>query len=1362
MRKINDILNKSLKVIITIMIVFSSILVVNTNNVIAEENEIAEDVLTQEEQIEENVNEEEIIEPTIDELNKPLMANSSSQDPVPTKTYHKITFKNGLRTIGTIELEEGSKIDASIIPPDKYADWRSASKTPVWYYREYKNILSYSEHQWDFTNKVVDKDYTLYVKYKEIGFNGDFDFRVKHENSKTLADKDYAYNTGTYTDKDDDGYIYSYYSYETDVPFSYTEGQDNEYYTGTSFDLAIQESNPGDTIEILKDNLIIEQPVNIWGDVNLNLNGKKIIVDTSFIGKIINFINDLWEMLGGKQPLIRFKENFSPAIFVYNARTTISNGTIDNKKGEFGHGVVVYSENPDYVTYLENLNISTTSGADAVSAGYEGTRTNENNLPTEAFATGYVVITSGYYEGKIVNYNSDGSLIVDGGSFTLNPVANNAALGTDRYLYIDRSPVETYKYKIDEYELEAVIVDDGKEISQETLISALNRAESGQIIKLVKDVNLSEDLTIDNNGRSLTLDVNGYNITTSNNSTITFIDSLSEGKGEIKFENSDDYFNGQVDVAIEINDAIATVINGYYNSINGINKANVIVKGGYFVNPVTTNCLQDGYVCNPLYQEFLNKYNYQVVSSNELNVVKNETSGIEYSSLTKAIDKANIGDSIKILKDIRLADTVTIEKSLNISLDSNVNIRSTTLKSFVISGQGTIVTFEGVNKANNAITNDVIANGNESIVFEIRSNAKLIAKNITINADAQGCGDSELIAINTIETGASIKLDNTNVNTNKKPENKHIRILKNEASYANIELNDSMFIVLPCVMCLDMISILNSGDNSTINIKSSTIMLDRIGNQTDYIDCYGIHDKSHSSILSLDQTNIWIANNQGNTCSIYIENNSTLNVNNSSDISTDVNYDRFNSQIGIRTKGIVNIADSSVSAISSNGNASAIKVEDGVTTLNKATVNANAKNNEYCIDVEKGENGCSTVSVVGEGCYRNNNVNGKIVNNNNGTVEISGGHFSSDISNWLARNYKCTNNPYTVDKYIYKWSVDLSNCGLSVTVANDGTLVINYKITFDTFMLENPNKYGVRFISTMDEYDGVQLSIADTINNISLANGQKSKFEQNNNKGIYSFNIVARLMDSVIGVEIIDIETKHVYHRKNQYSVDAYYYDILKTLNNDKTYKYKDSMRDLAAAALNYGAYCQKMANPNIADDKLVNYLLDTYKDAQGQQYSKEFTGNYDADMENNEPENYSTGDLIDDFTNLEHSLLLKESTTLRFRFNMVNDGATIGDYEAYYKNVNESEDKYQKITPSSDSNSCFLDIPGIKPYDFNEKYILKIVKGDKSCFITYSPLDYIYKEYNNYLIDKKDNFLELARALYTYYKIASIYYGGL
>ncbi|MCD7848083.1 MAG: hypothetical protein LUG49_08690 [Oscillospiraceae bacterium] len=122
--------------------------------------------------------------------------------------------------------------------------------------------------------------------------------------------------------------------------------------------------------------------------------------------------------------------------------------------------------------------------------------------------------------------------------------------------------------------------------------------------------------------------------------------------------------------------ASVTISGGYivgknYSAVNIYQYGSISVDGGYFSSDVTEFCTS-GYACEELSEE-VNSCSYQVVEATSENAVLSVTSSTNgeityHSTLAIAVSSASEGDTITILKDTTVSETVTVDKSLEIDL----------------------------------------------------------------------------------------------------------------------------------------------------------------------------------------------------------------------------------------------------------------------------------------------------------------------------------------------------------------------------------------------------------------------------------------------------------------------------------------------------------------------------------------------------------------------------------------------------------------------------------------------------------------------------------------------------------------------
>lgn len=253
-KKTNKLLTKLLTITLTLVMVFSSVLVVNTNKILADENDEPEIQEIIEEEIPELPEEEaddetntpaipEVIEETKEEEPEqeeiPEVEKESEQEvqqTVQERPRMTATLNSGLlslifgkkTTTYTVtfisdnkeyevyqDITKGSKIEEPATAPTK-----NGYTFKGWFVRVKDDLLGLikSEVKWDFSSDTVDKNVTLYAKFvKNSQVTEYFDFRVKHKDSYGVSDDEFLANhtTGDSVVRDSDGYLYSYYSYYT-------------------------------------------------------------------------------------------------------------------------------------------------------------------------------------------------------------------------------------------------------------------------------------------------------------------------------------------------------------------------------------------------------------------------------------------------------------------------------------------------------------------------------------------------------------------------------------------------------------------------------------------------------------------------------------------------------------------------------------------------------------------------------------------------------------------------------------------------------------------------------------------------------------------------------------------------------------------------------------------------------------------------------------------------------------------------------------------------------------------------------------------------------------------------------------------
>ena len=169
--------------------------------------------------------------------------------------------------------------------------------------------------------------------------------------------------------------------------------------------------------------------------------------------------------------------------------------------------------------------------------------------------------------------------------------------------------------------------------------------------------------------------------------------------------------------------------------------------------------------------------------------------------------------------------------------------------------------------------------------------------------------------------------------------------------------------------------------------------------------------------------------------------------------------------------------------------------------------------------------------------------------------------------------------------------------------------------------------------------------------------------------------------------------------------------------------KYDDYVKDMVKQMLNYGAAAQTYFNYKTNNLANAGYELDA-----------------NADVPTVYPETIVT-DNLEGIELYGTSLVLRNKTAVRFYFTL-EEGSSIGDFTFSQGKLGMKHGMH------------FVEIDGINPQDLAEEIELNVDNGALS--ITYSPLSYIVKMYNN--ADNPENVKPLVQALYGYHEEAKYY----
>ncbi len=206
-------------------------------------------------------------------------------------------------------------------------------------------------------------------------------------------------------------------------------------------------------------------------------------------------------------------------------------------------------------------------------------------------------------------------------------------------------------------------------------------------------------------------------------------------------------------------------------------------------------------------------------------------------------------------------------------------------------------------------------------------------------------------------------------------------------------------------------------------------------------------------------------------------------------------------------------------------------------------------------------------------------------------------------------------------------------------------------------------------------------------------------------------NVAAAQMTDIIGLTVKNgEETVHT----GEYSVRQYAETIL-------TGEYDEYVKDMVKEMLNYGAAAQTYFNYNSGNLANAGYEL-------------EAAATVPAEV----PE-ITVEDTLDGISLYGMSLVFRNKTAVRFYFNV---SGNIADYT------------FSQGTPVQKDGKYYVEIGNINPQDLANDITLSVNDGALS--VTYSPLNYIVRKYNN--ADSSAELKALVQAMYGYHLEAKYY----
>ena len=360
---------------------------------------------------------------------------------------------------------------------------------------------------------------------------------------------------------------------------------------------------------------------------------------------------------------------------------------------------------------------------------------------------------------KAANYpalTDSSQILVSGGSFSTDPAANGATLAAGYVATKDESGM----YKVAKENPAAEI----NGVKYDTLQAAINAAQAtngGATITLLKNINTQSYYTV-NGDNPVTIDLAGYNVTGSGISGLFYVtakgDLTIKGEGTVTAVED----TGAA-MAVWVRSPIAkvTLEGGTYTQqitntadphfdLIYVEYGNVYVKGGTYKGLTpdwTLNCKDGNYpdeanieVTGGTFANFDPANNkaegegtsfvptgYVSTKGADGNFVVTEVkvaevNGVAYATLSEAIAAANVGDTVKLLRDINTPEiSYMISKSLTIDLNG-----------MTVTGSG----YDAVFQIDNADAKVVIKNGKVVAVEQSGSAGKYT---MAIWASKAGC-----------------------------------------------------------------------------------------------------------------------------------------------------------------------------------------------------------------------------------------------------------------------------------------------------------------------------------------------------------------------------------------------------------------------------------------------------------------------------------------------------------------------------------------------------------------------------------------------------------------------------------------------
>lgn len=1332
-------------------------------------------------------------------------------------------------------------------------------------YYDYENNAKLVETLKDFNDFAGIKDRVKEYKYVMTNDQVRID---------TIENEDEVNDFMAKADKDKDGKIdtdtqENEYESHAGEEYSLVKNSDGTYtltvgtyYKGTAFDIAIQEA-PEDSEIVLLTNFNIYKPIEIWGNIDLNLNDKTIRFDEFGQGLEILHLFDRYRTSD-----IVIPKDITYAIYADNAKCKIYNGKIVNAHTS-GGGVLCTSDEPSWNTTIDDLIITVQNNNNAIQSGYYYL---DSKGQVVTYRNGYIDVLSGKFNGYLNKIGSQGLLrfsckydeneehvdifFKNDPTKTLDDNPTNVLI-PDGYQVWHDGPSD-YPYTINVIpQVEVTINGNTKKYRylESALVDLDNGSNDNFTIKLLQNRVLRNNFTLPLNlNKTYSIDTNGY----------TLDGCIEIMNGNVTLKGS-----GTINNVLCSNGTL-NIIDGHYSSVElGSIEADaqitgtINITGGNFkeiVNPAS------GYMC---IENDMPDYKYCVVETGQEAQASATYGGnpvdtsayLKLTQLLTAINKGDVvADTVIVNRDCTIYDVIAIEKPITLDLNNKVvysdvkfNNAGSTIEEDgddfsdpyeyeedpLHGGEGTIG-YNGVIASVYVDTKDsigtvTIKDGKVINITKVEDNhldtvygiynkkGNLSLNSVTLIMQTQDCETLRGI-YNGIGNSVTLSLSKIYANeTNGIPVSaKEVTFVENNGT---LMLQAASAIEVGCDSTTNKVVGVNNTGNLSINTVSWISVASLGGSNTTTIGVknsgnieiansgrisvnnndgksYGIYGSPISSVnktIKLSTNAIVsvqkVASSNTATYGIYVEYladsqdivHGTMNVILGKCV---INIGSRNTAYGIYAlggkviagtiagqlyEGVFNATKETVADPATTDNSAQVIVKGGnnstgiacsynskdgsisqltntYITLEKDTAGS-AVSKQYCVAC--GSNGVG-VEVLGGyyyGVASNSLVSSK--------VNLKGGYYSKDVTTATVKNYQCihldtpvtySNSTYSVDN-IYEYQIKGSSCKATATVTDgDDGLDVIIKIKYDPYMLKEPTKYGVKI--------NVDCLSRDIVASIDTSMGDIDRdLIDSNFEFVYKFSIPAKLMSSKINLSIVDFkdgQPSHTYHSVENYSVMKYYYNMLSLKKDGSGEYYSQEVRDLAAAALNFGAYAQLCFanNVEIPDTELVNYDLDKYENfSSGENYSREVQ--YNSAVQSQLPEDWEDDDRNNTFfTSIRHDLSLDSLYSMRY---IIGLNSTSGNLKFYCNG--------EEISPTMEKGLYYIDINGIASKELEKTYDITIEDGNNKYVLTYNPISYIYEANKSSIFGEElteeqiMKLKNLMNALYEYYIIARYFH---